>query len=79
MTNIQKGFLNKYIEHNKITSSNEMNRFPSIEARRKYTNEYNPTMVDSKQILQVLKEAEQEKVYRRNKLILEKFIVHPIS
>ena len=44
-------FLEKYIETNKVTLSNVVDRFPSIEANRKYTNEYSPTLVDSKQIL----------------------------
>ena len=46
--NMDKSFLNKYINLNKLTLSSDVNRFPSIEARRKYTNEYSPTLVDTK-------------------------------
>lgn len=43
-----KSFLDKYIVENKTARSGEIERFPSIEARRKLGNEYTPTMIDSK-------------------------------
>ncbi|CDW79918.1 UNKNOWN [Stylonychia lemnae] len=68
-------FLDKYVEANKLSVSNVIDRFPSIEARKKYSNEYSPKMLDTKQIFETIKLAEEEQGIRKNKLILEKLIV----
>ena len=68
-------FLDKYVEANKLSVSSVIDRFPSIEARKKYSNEYSPKMLDTKQIYETIRLAEEEQVIRKNKLILEKLIV----
>jgi len=53
-------FLDKYVEANKLSVSNVIDRFPSIEARKKYSNEYSSKMLDTKQIYETIKLAEEE-------------------
>eukprot|EP00347_Sterkiella_histriomuscorum_P006465 403352671 len=69
-----KSFLERYIDSNKVRLNNVVERFPSIEANRKFSNEFSPKLVDSKQIIETIKQAQQERVFRKNKLLLEKLI-----
>ena len=45
---VDNNFLDKYINKNTVAHSKDPERFPSIEARKKYQNEYSPKLVDSK-------------------------------
>jgi len=67
-------FIDKYISQNKVYSSRDLNLFPSIEANKKHWDNYSPRLIDSKEILRKLKEGEDEKIIRKNKLGLEKLI-----
>jgi hypothetical protein len=53
--------------------SGDINKFPSIDKKQK--SGYQSPLIDSKKILSYFKEANDSKILRKNKLLLESFIV----
>lgn len=50
--NMDTLFLRDYIQKNKFTDSSLVDLFPSIERNKKFRNEFSPTLVDSKLLIE---------------------------
>ncbi len=70
--------LEKYIEENKVKKSVMVEKFPSIENMKKLVNEHAlplTNMLTCESVFEFEKQAEQESVIKKNKLVLENTIV----
>jgi hypothetical protein len=70
--------LERYIEENKLKRSVMVDRFPSIEHHKKYTNEHPlplTNMLSCESVFDFEKQTEHLSVMKKNKLLLENTIV----
>jgi hypothetical protein len=66
--------MKSYLEKNKFSDCGAAEKFPSIEHNKKMSNEFTPTLINSKILMEKIKQSEKESIIKKNKLVLETLI-----